>query len=337
MPLRIGRDTIGLPEGVYITEAVGVAGSKEKNGPLGECFDVAFNDDTLNMKTWEKAESEMQSTAVRALLKKAGFVPDDIDVIFAGDLLNQCMASSYGLRSLGIPLMEQFGACSTMAQTMCAAAVFTASGASSRAVAVTSSHFCTAERQFRMPLDYGGQRTPTAQWTVTGAGAALISNNISPVRINALTVGRIVDLKIKDATNMGAAMAPAAADTITRFLRDTNTKPSGYDLILTGDLGRLGSELLAELMRRSGYDITGVHNDCGVMIYSPDAKDVNCGGSGCGCSASVLCSHIMQRLRSGDLHNILFVATGALMSPTASFQGESIPSIAHLVHITSVS
>ena len=335
MPIRIGKGTISLPEGVYINSSAGVAGKKEKEGPLGEEFDIAFNNDKLGMESWEKAESELQKTAVSTMLEKAGLTAADIDVIFAGDLLNQCMSSTYGLRELGIPLLGQFGACSTMAQTLAVSAVFAASGAADRAAAVTSSHFCTAERQFRMPIDYGGQRSPTAQWTVTGAGAALVSRTPSPVRIESLTVGRINDLKVKDATNMGAAMAPAAADTLLRFLADTDTVPQSYDLILTGDLGKTGTALFRELMLRHGADVSQNHNDCGLMIYDLDAQDVHSGGSGCGCSASVFCSYIMRRIEKGELKSVLFIATGALMSPTASQQGESIPSIAHLLCVTS--
>ncbi|MBQ9461463.1 MAG: stage V sporulation protein AD [Clostridia bacterium] len=334
MPIRTGKGTISLPEGVYINSSAGVAGSKEKEGPLGKEFDIAFNNDKLGMDTWEKAESELQKAAVTAMLEKARLTAADIDVIFAGDLLNQCMSSTYGLRDFQIPLMCQFGACSTMAQTLAAAAVFVASGAAERAAAVTSSHFCTAERQFRMPIDYGGQRSPTAQWTVTGAGAALISRMPSPVRIESLTIGRINDLKVKDATNMGAAMAPAAADTLLRFLADTDTVPKSYDLILTGDLGKVGSDLFRELMLRHGADVSQVHNDCGLMIFDLEGQDVHSGGSGCGCSASVFCSHIMRRIEKGELKSVLFIATGALMSPTASQQGESIPSIAHLLHLS---
>ncbi len=334
MPIRTGKGTISLPEGVYINSSAGVAGNKEKEGPFGAEFDIAFDNNKLGMETWEKAESEFQKYALSAMLEKAALEPSDIDVIFAGDLLNQSMSSVYGLRETGIPLMGQFGACSTMAQTLAAAAVFVSSGAAERAAAVTSSHFCTAERQFRMPIEYGGQRTPTAQWTVTGAGAALVSRKPCPVRINALTIGRINDMQIKDAANMGAAMAPAAADTLLRFFGDTDTAPQSYDLILTGDLGKVGSELLRELMFRHGADISKVHNDCGLMIYDIEAQDVHSGGSGCGCSASVFCSGIMRRLTKGKLKSILFVATGALMSPTASQQGETIPAIAHLLHIT---
>ena len=257
------------------------------------------------------------------------------DIIFAGDLLNQCISSTFGLKELNIPFMGQYGACSTMAQTLALGAIFTDSNAANRAIAVTSSHFCSAERQFRLPLEYGGQRTPSAQWTVTGAGAALISKIRSSARIAHVTIGRIKDLDIKDANNMGAAMAPAAAETIMSFLSDTNTKISDIDLILTGDLGKVGSQLLRELMQREGVDISSIHNDCGMLIFDTVKQDVHSGGSGCGCSASVFCSYIMKNIKAGKLHNILFTATGALMSPTSSQQGESIPGIAHLIHICS--
>lgn len=333
MPKRTGRYTINMENDVFIEESAGIAGSKESSGPLGEYFDVSFNDDKLGQDSWEKAESSLQTTAVNTVLKKAKLSPCDIDIIFAGDLLNQCISSTFGLRELDIPFMGQYGACSTMAQTLALGAIFTDSGAAERAIAVTSSHFCSAERQFRLPLEYGGQRTPSAQWTVTGAGAALISQNNSAAKIKHVTIGRIKDLDIKDVNNMGAAMAPAAAETIISFLSDTNTKLSDIDLILTGDLGKVGSALLTELMQREGLDISSIHNDCGMLIFDTVKQDVHSGGSGCGCSASVFCSYIMKNIKAGKLHNVLFTATGALMSPTSSQQGESIPGIAHLVHI----
>ena len=231
--------------------------------------------------------------------------------------------------------MGQYGACSTMAQTMAAASVFIDSGAAERAIAVTSSHFCSAERQFRLPIEYGGQRTPTAQWTVTGSGATLLDKSGGDVTVKYITIGRIVDLKVKDATNMGAAMAPAAADTLYNFLTDTGTKPTDYDLILTGDLGKVGSQLLKDILHRQNINISENYNDCGLMIFDLEGQDVHAGGSGCGCSGSVFCSYIMKQLQMGRLKNILFMATGALMSPTSSQQGESIPSIAHLLNICS--
>ncbi len=335
MPKRTGRYTISMENDIFIEESAGIAGSKESEGPLREYFDISFKDDKIGQNSWEKAESSLQTIAVNTVLEKACLIPDDIDIIFAGDLLNQCISSTFGLKELNIPFMGQYGACSTMAQTLALGAIFTDSNAANRAIAVTSSHFCSAERQFRLPLEYGGQRTPSAQWTVTGAGAALISKIRSSARIAHVTIGRIKDLDIKDANNMGAAMAPAAAETIMSFLSDTNTKISDIDLILTGDLGKVGSQLLRELMQREGVDISSIHNDCGMLIFDTVKQDVHSGGSGCGCSASVFCSYIMKNIKAGKLHNILFTATGALMSPTSSQQGESIPGIAHLIHICS--
>lgn len=335
MPERIGRYTLKINNNVHIHSSAGIAGKKESEGPLGEFFDVTFNDNKLGQSSWEKAEIKLQTTVVEQLLKKSFASAQDIDVVFAGDLLNQCISSTFGLRAFNIPFLGQYGACSTMAQTMLLSSVFVDSGAAQKAIAVTSSHFCSAERQFRFPIEYGGQRTPTAQWTVTGAGAALIDRcGVGPL-IKHLTIGKIMDLNIKDANNMGAAMAPAAADTISSFLQDTDTKPSDYDLILTGDLGKVGSALLIEIMQNKGYDISSVHNDCGLMIFDTEKQDVHSGGSGCGCSGSVFCSYIMQKLQKYELNNILFAATGALMSPTSSQQGESIPGIAHLLHISS--
>ena len=259
-----------------------------------------------------------------------------MDYILAGDLLNQCISSTFGLRSLGIPFLGQYGACSTMAQTLGLASLFVETGIARRAVAVTSSHFCSAERQFRFPLEYGGQRTPTAQWTATAAGSVVVgAHGRGEVKINAVTFGRIADLGIKDANNMGAAMAPAAAQTLHDYLTDTGASPSDYDLILTGDLGAVGCELMDEILEKDGIDIREIHNDCGLMIYERQAQDVHAGGSGCGCSAAVLCSIILRQLSSGELKKVLFIGTGALMSTTSSQQGESIPGIAHLVFLES--
>ena len=316
-----------------ILSSAAVVGKKEGEGPLGNVFDRVFEDTTLNEKTWEKAESDMQKEAVTCALNKAALSPSQVQHIFAGDLLNQCTASTYGLRELNIPLYGQFGACSTMAQTLSMAAIFVDSGAADICCAVTSSHFCTAERQFRFPLEYGGQRPPTAQWTATAAGAAVVGMGGSGVRIAEVLGGRQVDLGVTDANNMGAAMAPAAADTLYRFFEDTHTSPSDYDLILTGDLAAVGSEMLQKLLEKKGYHLGDKHDDCGLMIYDRQKQDVHAGGSGCGCSAAVLCSDILQRMTAKKLHDVVFVGTGALMSPTTSQQGESIPGIAHLVHL----
>ena len=336
MAIRKGKYTVELSGGIVISHSAGVAGKKEKEGLLSGYFDKVYDDDRMGEVSWEKAESALQTAALDTLLQKARLSPADIEILFAGDLLPQCIASTFGLRNFGIQMYGQYGACSTMAQALSVGALYVESGAAERAVAVTSSHFCSAERQFRLPVEYGGQRQPTAQWTVTGAGAALLERGVRGVMIKRLTAGRIRDMKIKDAGNMGAAMAPAAADTLMRFFADTATRPSDYDLILTGDLGIVGSQLLKELLLSEGIDISSNHNDCGCMIYDISAQDVHAGGSGCGCCASVFCTYIMQKLISQELSNILFIATGALMSPTSSQQGESIPSIAHLVQLTSV-
>lgn len=332
---RIGRYTLKLENRPAIVGFASVCGKKEAEGPLGDSFDLTFDDTTLGSESWEKAESKLQTEAVSRALNKAGVVASDVDYILAGDLLNQCISSTFGLRSLNIPFLGQYGACSTMAQTLALSAILVDAGAARTCVAVTSSHFCSAERQFRFPLEYGGQRTPTAQWTVTGSGAAIVGNTGDSPYISAVTIGRIADLGVKDAANMGAAMAPAAAETLTDYFNDTGTKPSDYDLILTGDLGEVGSKLLYELLEMNDIHIKDYHNDCGLMIYHKDSQDVHAGGSGCGCSASVLCSTVLKRLKQGELNNILFIATGALMSPTSSEQGESIPSVAHLVNLKS--
>ncbi len=335
MPKRIGKYTIEMEQCVTIHSSAGIAGKKESEGPLGKFFDMTYQDNHIGQSSWEKAESMLQTKAVEYALKKASMSSNDIDIILAGDLLNQCISSTFGLKSLNIPFLGQYGACSTMAQTLALSSILVDSGAADKCIAVTSSHFCSAERQFRFPIEYGGQRTPTAQWTVTGAGAAIVDRSGIGSSVRAVTVGKINDLGVKDANNMGAAMAPAAADTIKNFFKDTGLRPDDLDLILTGDLGKVGSILLIELLAKDGIKIGSNHNDCGLMIYDIDGQDVHAGGSGCGCSGSVFCSYIMQKLNSGELKNILFIATGALMSPTSSQQGESIPGIAHLLHIQS--
>ena len=352
---RIGQFTIQTEHHPFVESFAAVVGKRELEGPLGRCFDYCYEDTTLGEDTWEKAESRLQTEAVQRALQKGGLANREIDYIFAGDLLNQCISSTFGLRSLQIPFLGQYGACSTMAQTLAMATVFVESGAARRALAVTSSHFCAAERQFRYPLEYGGQRPPTAQWTVTGSGAAVVSQgNLAPKTkstasevsttsgktvekkpvISAITVGRIADLGVKDANNMGAAMAPAAAQTLADFLSDTDTRPTDYDLIVTGDLGSVGSQLFEDLLSRHDIALGNLHQDCGKLIFDPEKQDVHAGGSGCGCAASVLCSKILSEIRQGRWRNVLFMATGALMSPTSSQQGETIPSIAHLIHLT---
>ena len=335
MAKRVGKYTIQMENMPSIEGFASVCGKKEAEGPLGKFFDQTFDDTTLGEASWEKAESKLQSKAVNLAIEKSKINESDIDFIFAGDLLNQCISSTFGLRNLNIPFLGQYGACSTMAQTLALASIMVDTGVARNCIAVTSSHFCSAERQFRFPLEYGGQRTPTAQWTVTGSGAIVVGSNGQNPKISSVTIGRITDLGIKDANNMGAAMAPAAAATLEDFFRDTTTQPDDYDLILTGDLGEVGSQLMKDLLTRNGIQMKNNHTDCGLLIYDQEAQDVHAGGSGCGCSASVLCSMILNQLKNNELKNILFMATGALMSPTSAQQGESIPSVAHLINIKS--
>lgn len=334
MGKRLGAHTIELDSKPCILSNAAVVGKKEGEGPLGAEFDFVNEDTTMGEETWEKAESTILKKAVTTALEKANLTPKDIQAIFSGDLLNQCIGSSFGVRDLKIPFVGVYGACSTMALSMSMASLAIETGAFEKTAAATSSHFCSAEKQFRYPLEYGGQRPPSAQWTVTGAGAVVLSKKVGSPYIDAVHIGTICDLGIKDGNNMGAAMAPAAKKTISDFLSDTNTKPEDYDMILTGDLGDIGSRLLRELlMKENGIDISAVHNDCGLMIFDREAQDVHAGGSGCGCSGSVLCSKIINGFRKGEYRKVMFVATGALMSPTSSLQGESIPGIAHGVII----
>ena len=334
MAKKIGTGTYLLEHTPSAAAFAAIVGQMEGGGPLGACFDYVEQDSHFGKDSWEQAESELQRRTVEAALKKGGLTPKDADLILAGDLINQCTGTTYGLRGLGIPLLGLYGACSTMAEGLALGGILMDGGIARHIVAATSSHFSTAERQFRFPLSYGGQRTPTAQWTCTASGAVVLAPCGDPPYLRAVTVGRIVDYGITDANNMGAAMAPAAADTILRFLGDTGAAPGDFDAIVTGDLGIVGSRLLCTLMEKEGVDITRQHWDCGAMIFDPEQQDTHAGGSGCGCSASVLCGHFLPRLRTGEIRNILFAATGALMSPTSSQQGESIPGISHLIHLS---
>ncbi|MGN1340369.1 MAG: stage V sporulation protein AD [Oscillospiraceae bacterium] len=313
-----------------------VVGKAENEGPYGGEFDEVVQDNKGGEDTWEQAESLFQTKAVGHVLRKAALTPDKIDLMIAGDLLNQCVGSTYGLKEYFIPYIGIFGACSTFAEGLLLSAALVNAGYVDTAIASTSSHFSTAERQFRFPLNYGGVRTPTAQWTATAAGAALIGSSGKPPFIRAATVGKIQDMGITDMNNMGAAMAGAAYDTLSRHFKHRASNPQDYDVIITGDLGQVGSELLYDLFSRDGVDIKKYHKDCGLMIYDREKQDVHAGGSGCGCSASMMCGHFFKRVQSGELKRILYCATGALMSPTVVQQGGSIPGIAHCVEITSV-
>ncbi len=333
MASRIGKHTIKLERKPSFAGYGSVAGKKEYEGPLGNEFDTFSDDSRFGEETFEKAESRLQKIAVEAALRRAGINESNIDIIFAGDLLNQCIGSSFGLRSMGIPFVGLYGACSTMALGLMMAAISVDSGAARYAAAVTSSHFCSAERQYRFPLEYGCQRTPTAQWTTTASGASILSEHDGKPYISAVTVGTIEDLGVTDANNMGAAMAPSAAATIKHYFDDTGAVPEDFDAIFTGDLGTVGTKLLYQLLELDGIDICGKHKDCGIMMFDAEKQDVHAGGSGCGCSASILNSYIMHRFEDGTFKNILFMSTGALLSPTSTMQGESIPGISHLLNI----
>ena len=311
-----------------------VVGQKEGEGPIADQFDLIGSDDSFGEKSWEKAESTMQKLALSTALNKAGLSPSQLDYLLAGDLLNQCIGSSFAAREHRLPFLGLYGACSTMAESLSLAAMLLDGGFGSKIAALTSSHFCSAERQYRTPLEYGSQRTPTAQWTVTGAGCVILSQEGTGPKITHVTTGKVIDKGIQDANNMGAAMAPAAADTILAHLRDTGRTPSDYDRIVTGDLGTLGSQLLLELLTMEGVTPSNL-SDCGQMIYDPQRQDVHCGGSGCGCSAAVLCGPLLKGLSTGRWKRLLFCGTGALLSPTSVQQGESIPGICHAVALES--
>ena len=331
--MRKGAQTLVFGSKPVILSRAAIGGKKEGEGPLAAYFDFLGKDAKLGQKTFEKAESKLQELALDTAKRKLGVSYEDIDVLFAGDLLNQCISSSFAARGTSIPFLGLYGACSTMAESLLMAAAFVDAGFADTAAALTSSHFASAERQYRFPLEYGGVRTPTAQWTVTGAGSCILKSLKKGICVARATVGRIVDLGVSDANNMGAAMAPAAAQTLECYLEDTKTSPEDYDMIITGDLGEVGSKSLYDLLERDGINIRKQHNDCGLMIFERSNQDVHAGGSGCGCAASVLCSKIMDDFQNGLVQNILFMATGALMSPTSSGQGANIPSIAHLVNL----
>ena len=325
---------IRLNNAVSVLSYAAVGGRKEGEGPLGHLFDYIDEDDSFGKKTWEQSEAESQAMALNFALHKCKKSPRDLDVMLAGDLLNQCASSDYGLLDFDVPYLGIFGACSTSAEGLLIASLLLDGGHIDRAAVISSSHFCSAERQFRSPVEYGGQRAPTAQWTVTGAGAFILERSEkSRARISDVLVGKTVDMGINDPANMGAAMAPAAYDTLRAYFRESGTLPANYDLILTGDLGREGSAILEDLCKNAGFDLSGRHSDCGLRIYDPEKQDVHAGGSGCGCAASVLASEILPKIERGEYKNLLFMATGALMSADAVKQGLTIPGIAHLVHI----
>ena len=317
-----------------IISSASVVGKYEHEGPLGKYFDLHDSTDKFGMNTWELAESEMQRLAFNTALAKLSASEQAVDALFAGDLLNQCVSSSYGLLDFDIPYFGLYGACSTAAEGIMLASATVNAGYFRTAAAVTSSHYCSAERQYRSPVEYGAQRSPTAQWTVTGAGAFLISGE-GQVKVSEALPGIVVEKGVCDASNMGAAMAPAAADTLLRYFRHSGCSVSEFDLIVTGDLGAEGGSILCELLLSENLDIRAVYNDCGKMIYDLKKQDKHAGGSGCGCSAAVLASYILPLLERGDLRDVIFVGTGAMMSPSSIQQGQAIPAVAHLIRLSS--
>ena len=328
-----GHQSFVLPQLPVITAWASVAGKKESEGPLAHTFDHTSQDTYFGQKTWEQAEKHMQQLALDILAKKAKLKKTDFDLVLSGDLLNQCIGSSFSLRNTNIPHLGLYGACSTMAESLLTASMVVGGGFADKVVAQTSSHFASSERQYRFPLGYGGQRTPTAQWTVTGSGAALVCTSGIGPRIECCTIGTVTDLGIKDANNMGAAMAPAAFQTIRAHMKDLNRTPDDFDLIVTGDLGQIGKDLLLELGIREKLPLGGKLTDCGTLVFDQITQDVHAGGSGCGCSAITLCGELLNKLNEGKLKRILFCGTGALLSPTSSQQGLPVPGVCHAVSI----
>lgn len=333
-----GRQTLVFNNAPRVISGASVVGDMEGEGPLKGSFDYVLGDDTWGEDSWEKAERKMFQSAALKALEKAGLTLRELDCLLGGDLLNQIITASFAARELASPFLGLYGACSTMAESLLVGAALISGGFFDSAACVATSHFSTAERQYRLPLEMGSQDTPTAQRTVTGAGAVILAgadySNASPlmgVRIKAATVGKVIDLGINDQTNLGAAMAPAAADTLNAFLAETGRGIEDIDAVITGDLGSFGSKMFNSLMLDSGIRTKERHIDCGQLIFS-SSQDVNCGGSGCGCSAAVLTAHILPRMSEGKLKNAFFMATGALLSPTASMQGETIPGVAHGIY-----
>ncbi len=331
--LKKGKQSFILETPPVITAWASVAGKKESEGPLANSIDILQNDSYFGQKSWEQAEKRMQQLALEKLAEKANMKMKDFGMVFSGDLLNQCIGSSFTLRNTGVPHLGLYGACSTMSESLLMAAMAVGGGFSDNVVAMTSSHFASSERQYRFPLGYGGQRTPTAQWTVTGSGAALVRQSGKGPKITACTVGTVTDLGIKDANNMGAAMAPAALATIRAHFQDLSVSADDFDLIVTGDLGQLGKDVLLTMAQREGLGIGGKVTDCGTLVFDLLKQDVHAGGSGCGCSAITLCGYLLDKLHAGKLKRILFCGTGALLSPTSTQQGLPIPGVCHAVSI----
>ena len=331
MGKHLGKSSFQFETPPTVRAWASAVGQKEAEGPLGQTFDSVSRDPYWGQKTWEQAEQTMQQTVLRRVLRKGELSAQDLGAVFSGDLLNQCIGSSFCLQNTGIPHVGLYGACSTMAQSLCLAAMAVGGGFLKTAAAMTSSHFCSAERQYRFPLGYGGQRTPESQWTVTGAGALLLEEGGKGPRVTGCTLGTVESLGVTDASNMGAAMAPAALSTLRAHFEDFSASPQDYDLIVTGDLGLLGRDILKKMGEKEGMILGDNYQDCGCMIFDPTVQAVGMGGSGCGCSASVLCGALLNLLSSGRLRRLLFCGTGALLSPLTTQQGLPIPGICHAV------
>lgn len=333
MTKKLGKQTLAFPSRPSIIAAASVVGQKEGEGPLGACFDYISDDPYFGESSWEKAESMMHRRCFDTVCDKAKTVPSELDFIYSGDLLNQCVSSVFALKDSKVPYFGVYGACSTMAESLALAAMAVDGGYAKKTCAITGSHFCSAERQYRFPLEYGGLRTPTSQWTVTGSGAAIIGHGSEGPFITHATIGTIKDAGISDVSNMGAAMAPAAYETVKAHLEDTGREVEYYDAIFTGDLGAVGHDIFEEFFVADGVTLGPRYMDCGVLMFDLKTQGVNAGGSGCGCSATVLCGHIIDAVRKGVWKRVLFAATGALMSPLSSQQGSSIPGICHAIAI----
>ena len=334
MTKRLGKQTVkfSLPPSILI--GASVVGKKEGEGPLKNSFDMVEPDTTFGESRWEMAESRMQNICLLKAMEKGGISSNQLEYVFAGDLLNQCIGSAFALSSFNVPYIGIYGACSNMAEGLMLGAMLIDGGFAKITAAITSSHFCSAERQYRFPLEYGGERTPSSQWTVTGSGCVILSENSGGPYITHATAGKITDKGIADASNMGAAMAPAAYETITAFFGDTGTRPDDFDAVITGDLGHIGRSILNDFFESEGIKLREKLKDCGVMIFNAEEQRVGAGGSGCGCSAAVLAGHIIGRMKSGRWNRVLFCGTGALLSQISSQQGSSIPSICHAVCIS---
>ena len=337
---KVGNNSMIFEKSPVILAASSVVGEKEGQGPLGQYFDHVEKDPKFGMETWEQAESTMQLMAAEKAIKKAGLSKEQLDFIFAGDLLGQLIATSFGLIELERPVFGVYGACSTIGESLLLASMALCGGAGNYALAVTSSHFAGAEKQFRFPLPYGKQRPLSATWTVVGSGAVIVAaedkKGRAMAKITGGTPGRIIDFGVKDSMNMGACMAPAACDTICQHLKDFNRQPTDYDAIITGDLGKVGQQILLKLVAEHGYDISDRHLDCGMLIFDPESQDTHAGGSGCGCSAVTLAAYLLPKINRGEWQRILFVPTGALLSTVSFNEGQSVPGIAHGVVIEKI-